>query len=96
MIGPDAITKSYEQNMLDGRKALDELLWGESGVEEVSESEFIVHFTDHLKHNGQSFIHRCQQRVVIGESKMIVEISHIDNESEEEKLQAFLKKVGLN
>ena len=95
LIGPEAIANSYEQNMIEGRKTLDELLWGESGVEEVGAREFIVHFTDHLKHKGQSFIHRCQQRVVVGGNKLIVNISHVANESEEVRLKEFMNRVGL-
>ncbi|MDG2012085.1 MAG: hypothetical protein P8J33_01175 [Pirellulaceae bacterium] len=95
LIGPEAIASSYEQNMLQGRETLDELAWGESGIQKVDENEFILHFTDHLKHRGQSFIHRCQQRIVVGEDKTIVEISHIANDDETHKLNEFYKKVGL-
>lgn len=95
LIGPEAIASSYEQNMLEGRETLDELAWGESGIEEVDDYEFILHFTDHLKHRGHSFIHRCQQRVVVGEDKTIIEINHVENVAEADKLNEFYKKVGL-
>ena len=95
LVGPDAIASSYQKNMIEGRKTLDELLWGESGVEEVEANEFIIHFTDHIKHKGKSFIHRCQQRITIGDEGTIVQISHIDNQQETEKLKDFFRQVGL-
>jgi len=95
LVGPDAIADSYEQNMIEGRKALDELTWGQCGIEKVSENEFLLHFTDHLKHQGHSYIHRCQQRIVIGEDKTIVSIVHVENDEEQFKLEQFYRKVGL-
>ena len=95
LIGPEAIANSYERNMLEGRETLDELAWGESGIEAVDDYEFILHFTDHLKYRGHSFIHRCQQRVVVGEDRMIIEINYVENVAEANKLNDFYKKVGL-
>ena len=96
LIGPEAIANSYEQNMIEGRKQLDELLWGESGVEEIEPDEFIIHFTDHLKHKGRSFIHRCKQRVKIGENGTIIEISHVADPNESARLKTFFDEVGLS
>ena len=97
VIGPQDIAASYEKNMLEGRAKLDELVWGESGIEEVSDrdDQFIIHFTDHIKHQGQSFIHRCQQRVTVNKKLKIARIVHIDNEAESERLREFFKRVGV-
>lgn len=93
--GPDEITGSYEKNMIEGRKMLDELIWGESYVEEVTPNEFLIHFTDHIKHKGQSFIHRCKQKITIGESTRIVRIEHIDDPTESSRLKKFYEQVGI-
>lgn len=92
--GPDEICQSYEQNMIEGRKKLDKLEWGESNIEKISESEYYVHFTDHLGHKGIEHIHRCKQKLTIS-GEMIIQIEHIDNMEEQNKLDAFYRQVGL-
>ena len=44
LTGPDAIAASYEQNMSEGRRKLNELVWGQSKVERIDDSSFFVHF----------------------------------------------------
>ena len=94
--GPDAIAESYETNMLEGREKLDELVWGNSFVEEVEPDEFIIHFTDHIKHKGQSFIHRSKQRITIGPDSEITRIDHVDDPNESVRLKTFFEKVGID
>lgn len=93
--GPVEIAQSYEQNMIEGRQALDELVWGESVAEAVSPNEFIVYFTDHIKHKGKTFIHRCKQKVTIGDSLRIIRIEHIVDPQEDQRLQNFYEQVGI-
>lgn len=93
--GPIAICNSYEQNMLEGRAKLDELVWGEATVEALADDAFYIHFTDYLTHKGQQHIHRCKQRVEVGADGKIHCIEHIHNVQEQAKLDAFYVSVGL-
>ena len=95
LVGPDDIADSYEQNMLKGRKQLDELVWGDTYVEAISTNEFMIFFTDYIKHKGHSFVHRCKQKVTIGESFRISKIEHVDDENESQRLKDFFEKVGV-
>ena len=93
--GPKGICNSYEQNMIAGRKKLDELKWGESTITEINTSEFLVHFTDYLKHKNQSYIHKCSQKLIFDSEGKISQIIHIDNEKESAALRSYYDKVGL-
>ncbi len=93
--GPDAIAASYEQNMTEGRARLDEVVCGQSVVEAVGENEFLIHFTDHIKHKGKSFIHRCKQKITIGDDLRIVRIEFINDDNEAKRLQDFYEQVGV-
>jgi hypothetical protein len=92
--GPEAISESYEFNMLTGREQLDDVVWGESGIEEIGNNEFVVYFTDHLKLNGHSFIHRCRQQIAISEEKFVTRIQHIPDPQELQRLGEFYDRVG--
>lgn len=94
LIGPENICNSYEQNMIEGRKKLDKLVWGESSIEVINDSEYFVHFTDFLTHKGINYTHRCTQKVTIQKDK-IVQIEHIENIGEQDRLNEFYRKVGL-
>jgi len=93
--GPQAIADSYRQNMLNGRNKFDELVWGESGVEQLATDVFLLHFTDHIKHCGQSLIHRSRQQITIGTNRRIVRIEHLADAQESARLQEFYRQVGL-
>ena len=94
LFGPDAITRSYEDNMIKGRKKLDKLEWGKSTVEEIGDNEYFVHFTDYLTHKGHSHIHRCRQKLFL-EGDKISRIVHVEDPEQKELLKGFYKKVGL-
>ena len=95
LIGPKEICQSYEQNMIEGRKKLDQLEWGESRIVEVNEHEYYVHFTDYLTHQNKKYIHRCRQLLVVGDEGRITSIRHITDAEEQQKLDAFYLSVGL-
>jgi len=95
LIGPVAIAKSYEDNMIEGRKKLDQLEWGQCKIEAINASEFYVHFTDYLTHQGKAYTHRCKQKVVVGSNHKIERIEHISDPVEQEKLDAYYRSVGL-
>ena len=95
IVGPKEIVSSYEKNMIDGRKKLDELVWGESYVEALNENVFEVYFTDFLKHKGISHVHKCKQTLTITEEGKIIRIDHINLANEPEKLAAFYQQVGI-
>jgi hypothetical protein len=92
--GPEAICHSYEKNMLEGRQKLDQLIWGDSSVEPINQREYFVHFTDYLTHKGASYTHRCKQRLTI-EAGKIIQIVHVDDEVEQQRLNEFYRSVGL-
>jgi len=95
LIGPEKICGSYEENMIAGRKKLDVLEWGKSRIEAISESQFFVHFTDYLEHQGKKYTHRCKQKLTINSENLIVEIIHIDDREEQERLNSYYRGVGL-
>jgi len=94
LIGPENICNSYEQNMIEGRRKLDKLEWGKSRIELINKSEYFVHFTDFLTHKGINYTHRCKQKLGIREGK-IIQIEHIEDTEEQERLDEFYQKVGL-
>ncbi|MEZ5057118.1 MAG: hypothetical protein R2879_08790 [Saprospiraceae bacterium] len=93
--GKEEIGKSYETNMLEGRAKLDNLIWGESRIQLVSNESFIIHFTDFLTHKNLTHVHRCEQKVWINSKLKIIKIEHLSNPKEEIALLEFYKKVGL-
>lgn len=93
--GPTEIIGSYEQNMLEGRKKLDKLEWGQSIIEQINDMEFIVHFTDYLTHKGKFYIHRCKQKITFNEFNLIIKIEHLDDPIEQNKLNEYYQIVGL-
>ena len=95
LIGPTEICNSYEQNMIEGRKKLDKLEWGESQIEKISDNEYYVHFTDYLTHKGIDYTHRCKQKLTINSIGKITKINHIDNPEEAKRLNEYYIKVGI-
>ena len=93
--GPIDIAKSYEDNMIEGRKKLDNLEWGRCTVEAINVSDYYIHFTDYLTHQSKSFTHRCKQKVTIGKQQKIVAIEHIEDPEAQNRLNKFYKSVGL-
>ncbi|WP_420573234.1 hypothetical protein [Kordia sp.] len=95
IVGPEAICQSYEQNMIEGRKKLDVLEWGQSTIETINESEYYVHFTDYLTHKGKKYTHRCKQKLHINTDGHIDTIEHIHDQEEQDRLDAYYRSVGL-
>ena len=95
IVGPEAICRLYEQNMLEGRKKLDSLVWGKSEVEQIGENAFCIHFTDYLTHQSIAFTYRCRQHIRFGDDGAIILIEHIDDPAETGRLDAFYRRVGL-
>ncbi len=95
LVGPDQIIQSYENNMLEGRRKLDDLVWGPSRIERIDDDSFFVHFTDYLTHRGQSHTHRCKQKITFDRSGQISRIDHIDDAEERSRLNSFYASVGL-
>lgn len=93
--GPVPIAQSYEKNMLEGRKKLDQLEWGQSSIETKGALLFHVHFTDYLTHKGMKHTHRCEQELTFSKEGKIIKIRHIHNQQEQEQLDLYYKKVGL-
>ncbi len=93
--GPKAICNSYEQNMLEGRAKFDFLQWGTCRIEDLGNSSYYVHFTDHLGHQGEKYIHRCKQKLIVNDEGLICQITHVQDYDEQMKLKAFKKRVGL-
>jgi hypothetical protein len=95
LVGPQAICGLYEQNMLHGREKFDNLEWGTSEIEQISNSEFYIHFTDHIFHKGFAHTYKCKQKVRFDAGGNINLIVHMPDEGEERRLKEFCKDVGL-
>ena len=95
LVGAQAICDSYEQNMIEGRNKLDELVWGECKIVSRSNQSFEVHFTDYLKHAGQSHVHRCMQLLEIDQDGLITSIIHHDLPGEVKALKEFYQRTGV-
>ena len=93
--GPVGICKSYKDNMIAGRKKLDDLVWGESRIEPLEDDKFYVHFTDYLYHKAQKYTHRCKQLLFVNADNLICRIEHIHDEDEQERLNSFYREVGI-
>lgn len=90
-----AIAGLYEKNMKEGKLKFDELVWEESEIKPVSESEYDVYFSDYLKHKGVEHHYKCKQRVTVNDSHLVEKIIHIELPGERKKLLKFYKQVGL-
>ena len=95
LVGPDRICSSYEQNMIEGRKKLDVLEWGQSRIERINNSEYFVHFTDYLTHRGKKYTHRCKQKLTVNKDGLISQIEHIHDQEEQDQLNNYYREVGL-
>ena len=93
--GPENICSSYEQNMIKGRKKLDELKWGTSQIEDLGESKYLIHFVDYIKHQGIAYTHKPQQEVTVNSAGKILCIKHMEDPEEQDRLEQYYKKVGL-
>ena len=95
LVGPAEICASYENNMIEGRKKLDELEWGQSRIEPISSTEYYVHFTDYLTHQGKKYTHRCKQKLSFNSEDKIAIITHIHDQEEQDRLDDYYRSVGL-
>ena len=81
--------------MIEGRKKLDVLEWGQSVIKQITNTEYYVHFTDHLTHKEKSYTHKCKQKLTIDEDGLITKIEHVHYQEEQDRLDQFYKTVGL-
>jgi hypothetical protein len=95
LVGPKDICQSYEQNMIEGRKKLDVLEWGKSKIESINDADYYVHFTDYLTHKGEKYTHRCKQKLHVNTDGFINSIEHIHDQEEQDRLDAYYRRVGL-
>ena len=91
----ESIAGLYEQNMLEGKKKFDELVWGQSRIESLNANEFEVYFSDYLKHRGIEHRYHCKQRIRINDALLVDQIVHFELPGERAALEAFYAKVGL-
>ena len=92
--GPEAIAGSYEANMIEGRKKMDKLEWGQCTIETIEPGSYFVHFTDYLTHKGETYTFQCKQKLTV-EADKIVRIEHIHDADAWEHLQAWYRSVGI-
>lgn len=93
--GKEEIAGLYEKNMQEGKVKFDELLWGESRVEQVNATQFDIYFSDFLKHKGLSHNYKCKQRISLNSNNLVEKIIHMELPGEREALNRFYKQVGL-
>jgi hypothetical protein len=94
IIGAEAIMDSYAKNAAWARKAFDFLEF-RSQVEMRSPTEAVVEYTDITEHNGVHHTYRCRQIATIDDKGMICAIKHYEIPEQQEKLNAFLERVGV-
>lgn len=58
----------------------------ESAVTSVSGSVAVIHFTDHLCHNGRHLTFECEQSIEVGSDGLIARIEHVDLAGQREAL----------
>ena len=95
LVGPKAIAKSYESNMVAARQKLDDVVWGKIKVLMLEAHHAELNVTDHIQHEGQKHVHYCRQLFWINEQHLVERIQHVDLPGEPEKLKAFYDRVGL-
>ncbi len=95
LTGKEEILDLYETNMKEGKELFDELVWGDSKVEQIGDQEYEVYFSDFLTHKGITHNYNCKQRLVLNDAEEIIRIAHIELPGEKEKLKVFYQKVGI-
>ena len=94
IVGPDAILASYKASDDFAQSTLDVVHY-ESHVRETDGS-IIIGYIDRIQHNGKSLVHRCEQRVEIGEDGLVERIVHCDLPGEVEALNCFFAEGGIS
>ena len=92
--GRVAIIESYRLAGDSAARSFDSVTY-DSAVTSVSESVALVHFTDHLCHNGRHFTFECEQSIVVGRDGLIARIEHADLAGQREALAQFMNDVGV-
>lgn len=90
-----SIAGLYEKNMTEGKIKFDELVWGESKVQQISADQYDVYFSDFIKHKGIEHNYKCKQRIWINANNLVEKIVHIELAGEKEALQKFYDQIGL-
>jgi hypothetical protein len=95
LLGPDAIIGSYKGSAEWGAANIDSVMY-KSRVEAVTDDRFVVRFEDCLRHHGKSLTYASQQLVELDSYGRIRQIEHQDLPGEVERLEAFLREMGID
>lgn len=93
LVGPDQIIASYKGNGDAASAEFDSIAYS-STVRTGDERWVVIEFTDEIRHAGRTLVHRCEQRVRVGEPGRIVRVEHIDLPGERERLEGFRRECG--
>jgi len=86
--GPVAIIETYREAGNTASCEFETIEY-ESSVSSVTDHAALIHFKDHLSHQGQRLTFECHQLVEIDEEGMITRIEHRDLPGQREALNEF-------
>jgi len=92
--GAGEIIASYRRNSEWAHRTFDEITF-DSQVDAIDERTFRITYFDETLHRGKPHEYRCCQIVTVGDDGKIVHIKHEEIPGEREKLEAYLKEVGV-
>lgn len=92
--GPEQIIQSYKESSKRAREMFDSVLYS-SDVMSTSETAAELLFLDHLEAGGESHVYRARQHLDFDIDGAIIRIRHEEIPGEREKLDKFIKELGL-
>ena len=92
--GPTAIIELYRETGDCAKRDVDNVKY-ESAVRSLAHNLAVIHFKDHLCHNGRHFTFECQQLVEVGDDSLITRIEHVDLAGQREALAQFMQQIGV-
>jgi len=95
--GAAEIIASYRGNSEWAHRTFDNIEFDSEValIDPSDSSRFLITYTDRTNHKGQRHEYRCCQIVTVGHDGKIVHIKHEEIPGEREKLEAYLKEVGV-
>lgn len=91
LTGPTAIIDSYKGNGESARSRFDSIVYRHELIP-LEENWYQITFIDEIRSGNRSHVFRCNQRVCIGQGK-IVYIIHEETPEQREKLNAFVQSL---
>ncbi len=93
-VGPKAIVGSYAAVDAWVHDTFENVAY-QSTIEDRSPTEALITFRDQMSHGAHQLDFRCQQRIEVNASGLLVRIEHIDLPGEREKADRFNDACGV-